>query len=50
MWDQINIWDEKRFLTEGFRYKSKISVPYILKLKNVINIDEEQDLKLARIL
>ena len=38
------------FLLEGFRYKSKISVPYILKLKNVINIDEEQYLKLARIL
>ncbi len=38
----------RRFLIKKLRYKSGISVPYILDPKKVINIDEPQDLLLAR--
>lgn len=40
----------RKFVMKGFRYKSKISVPYILPQSRVINIDEELDLELAKIL
>ena len=40
----------RKFLINGFRYKSGVSVPYILNPKNLINIDEKIDLKLAKIL
>ncbi len=40
----------RKFLLKGLRYKSGSSVPYILDDKNVLNIDEPIDLKLAKIL
>ena len=40
----------RKFVLQGLRYKSKVSVPYILPSSRVMNIDEKIDLELARIL
>ena len=40
----------RKFVMKGLRFKSKVSVPYILPQSRVINIDEKIDLELARIL
>ena len=40
----------RKFVMRGLRYKSKVSVPYILPQSRVINIDEKNDLELARVL
>ena len=40
----------RKFVMRSLRYKSKVSVPYILPLSRVINIDEKIDLELARVL
>lgn len=40
----------RKFVMKGLRYKSKVSVPYILPQSRVINIDEKNDLELARVL
>ena len=40
----------RKFAIRGLRYKSKVSVPYILPQSRVINIDEKTDLELAKIL
>lgn len=40
----------RKFVMKELRYKSKVSVPYILPQSRVINIDEKIDLDLARIL
>jgi len=40
----------RKFVMKGLRYKSKVSVPYILPQSRFINIDEKNDLELARVL
>lgn len=40
----------RNFLIKKLRYKSGISVPYVLDSKKSLNIDEPQDLMLAKIL
>ena len=40
----------RKFVMNGLRFKSNVSVPYILPQSRVINIDEKIDLELAKIL
>ena len=40
----------RKFLIKKLRYKSGISVPYILNPKRVLNIDEPKDLLFAKII
>jgi CMP-N,N'-diacetyllegionaminic acid synthase len=40
----------RKFVIKGIRYKSNVSVPYIIPNNRVINIDEPIDLEIAKII